>query len=251
MMKIVIPTYQRPLSQATYKQLPEEWRRRTVFVVNQQDADRMRTPQYKDAEFVVIDCTTIAQKRAWIINNIECDSMVQLDDDLLFATRKYKDENKMSLVGSSKDEIDYWLKELEKMLIQYVHAGFSARQFNNNKPAGWVNTTRMMYSLGYQPKILRKECELGRIEYREDMDITLQLFRKGYDNVVCSEFCHDQTYNNPGGCSVIRTVEKSDEAAIKLAEYHPGIVKVVDKSYKDSVNRKEVICSWKKALCSV
>lgn len=246
-MKVIIPTYRRVGTQNTFKQLPEEWKRRTLFVTDQQDADHMRSfLSFKDREFAIVppSVTTIAQKRKWIIENIECDSMVQLDDDLIFATRN---PDKPGLIKPTEAQVDYWFKELEKMLKQYAHAGFSARQFNNNREPGWIKNTRMMYSLGYQPKVLLKECELGRIETREDMDVTLQLLKKGYENVVCSDFCHDQVFNAVGGCSLQRTIEKSNEDADRLAELHPGIVRVVEKAYKTSIPRKEVTCAWKKA----
>lgn len=250
-MKIIIPTYRRTDAQHTYKQLPESWQRNTLFVVDNHDYVRMRPDhRFKAADFAIVPetITTIAKKREWIIQNVECKSMLQLDDDLTFAIRRYRDNGKISQCKPTLEETDYWFKEMEKMLNQYVHAGFSARQFNNAKPQGWAKNTRMMYSLGYQPEVLRKECILGRIEHREDMDITLQLFNKGYENVVCSEFCHDQVYNTPGGCSIQRTLEKSNADADLLAELHPGIVRVVEKDYKRSMRRKEVVCSWKKAL---
>lgn len=250
-MKIVIPTYRRPDSQLTYKQLPEHWKAQTVFVVDKQDHDYMQNiPEYQLAEFAVVpsSVTTISKKREWIINNFTCKSLVQFDDDLQFAIRRYRDNNKISQCKPTLEETDHWIKELGKMLEQYAHAGFSARQFNNAKPAGWVKNTRMMYSLGYQPEVLRKECILGRIEAREDMDVTLQLFAKGYENMVCSEFCHDQIYNTVGGCSLQRTVDSSNADAEALAALHPGLVRVVEKDYKRSMRRKEVVCSWKKAF---
>lgn len=250
-MKIIIPTYRRVLAQHTYKQLPENWQRETIFVVDEQDKQAMSfQPKLRGANYIVVppEITTIAQKRVWILNNIECDSMVQFDDDLEFAIRRYRDNGKISQCKPTIDETDYWLKELANMLENCVHAGFSARQFNNAKPPGWVRNSRMMYSLGYRPKTVKQECELGRIETREDMDITLQLLKKGYENMVCSEFCHDQIYNSSGGCSLQRTVDASNADAEKLAELHPGLVRVTEKDYKRSMRRKEVICSWKKAF---
>lgn len=249
-MKIVIPTYRRIEAQHTYKQLPENWQRQTVFVVDLHDYVRMRPmKEFLAADFVSVpaEITSIAKKRKWILENFECKSLVQFDDDLQFAIRRYRENGKISQCKPTLEETDHWLKELEKMLDQYVHAGFSARQFNNAKPQGWAKNTRMMYSLGYQPAVVRKECELGRIETREDMDVTLQLLKKGYENVVCSEFCHDQIYNTAGGCSIDRTLESSNADAERLAELHPGLVRVVEKDYKRSMRRKEVVCAWKRA----
>jgi hypothetical protein len=76
----------------------------------------------------------------------------------------------------------------------------------------------------------------------------LQLLRKGYDNIISHETVVDNVYDLRGGCHDERTVERSDAAAELLAELHPGLVKVVEKDYKGSVKRKEVIVSWKKSL---
>jgi len=104
--------------------------------------------------------------------------------------------------------------------------------------------------LGYNVPIVKRECELGRIETREDMDYTLQLLRKGFPNIVFFNLCVDQKYNSPGGASLERTVESSNADAEKLATLHPGFVRITEKKYKSSLPRKEVVCSWKKAFKS-
>jgi hypothetical protein len=104
-----------------------------------------------------------------------------------------------------------------------------------------------MYALGYDVKVVRKRCELGRIEHREDMDYTLQLLTQGYPNGVYVEVCVDQVYNSKGGASLERSVEGSNRDAEKLAKWFPKFVKVVERAYLKSVPRKEVVVSWKKA----
>jgi hypothetical protein len=107
----------------------------------------------------------------------------------------------------------------------------------------------MCYSLGYYLPVVVKECELGRIETREDMDITLQLLRKGHPNAIWTTTVNDQRkFDAPGGATNERTMESSNADAYKLASLHPGYVTVVSKDYKASVPRMEVICQWKKAL---
>jgi hypothetical protein len=105
----------------------------------------------------------------------------------------------------------------------------------------------MIYSLGYFLPIVVKECELGRIETREDMDITLQLLRKGYPNAVWHTTVNDQKSNAPGGCSTYRTTESWNADAYKLQRLHPGYVSVVERTYEQST-RLEVICQWQRAL---
>jgi hypothetical protein len=138
----------------------------------------------------------------------------------------------------------------EKLSPEFPHVGFGPRQGNNTlKDVGWKTPSRMIYSLGHFLPIVVKECELGRIETREDMDLTLQLLRKGYPNAVWGTTVADQRqYDAPGGATNERTIESSNADAYKLAQLHPGYVDVVEKPYSTSVPRKEVRCRWKKAL---
>lgn len=258
MLRIYIPTYRRTDAQHTLTALPPEWQRRATLVVDAADAGKIdflrkvgREP-LRRASYLVVPETiqTIAKKRAWILRsaaNHGEERIVMFDDDLRFASRRYEGEE-FKLRPSSEEDIDLALRELEARLGDLAHAGFSARQGNNRLDSGWLRTRRMMYALGYRPQVVVENCELGRIETREDFDYTLQLFRKGYDNEVLSEICVDQTYNAKGGCSEQRTVEASNADAEKLAELHPGLVKVVEKDYKASLPRKEVVVQWKQAL---
>jgi hypothetical protein len=251
-MDVIIPTYRRTGSQHTFASLGPLWRDKVFFVVDQRDYDLMANQErYKPAKFVVVPehVKSIAQKRAWILETWEAESIVMMDDDLRFAVRKYEgcDAGNFKLVAASNTAVDVALCDLEEKLKTYAHAGFSARQGNNRKPLGWEDNTRMMYVLGYQPATVRQHCILGRIETREDFDYTLQLLRKGFHNTICNEICTDQKYNAAGGASLERTVDSSNADATKLAELHPGFVKVVQKDYVGSVQRQEVIVQWKKA----
>jgi hypothetical protein len=95
---------------------------------------------------------------------------------------------------------------------EFPHVGFGPRQGNNHEKGGWKTPARMMFSLGYYLPIVVKECELGRVETREDMDVTLQLLRKGYPNAVWQTTVNDQRkYDAPGGCTNERTIERSNK----------------------------------------
>lgn len=252
-IRLVIPTYRRVHEQATFLGLPEDWRKLVIFVTDQQDYKGLyaKYGQTTGAQFVVHppEITSIAQKRAWILQNTLYERIVMLDDDLRFAMRPEPSDTK--LVPAKPEDVGKALHLLSSMLCMVVHAGFSARQGNNHLPAGWVANTRMMYVLGYRPEEVRKHCELGRIEHREDMDYTLQLLRAGCPNMVLADICVDQRYNAPGGASASgRTVQQSNADADRLALLHPGLVRVVQKDYAGSVPRREVVVSWKKAYDS-
>lgn len=248
-LRIYIPTYRRTEAQHTYGALPDFWKARTTFVCDGRDWKILKIMEglHEESDVLLVPSwvKTIAQKRAFILQNTRHVKIVMMDDDLRFAARTGEG---VSLRPATPEDVHEAIQALDGALDTYAHAGFSARQGNNHLEPGWKNTARMMYVLGYRPQILRHRCALGRIEHREDFDYTLQLLRQGFDNMILADVCVDQRFNAPGGCSEQRTMEASNADAKKLAELHPGLVKVVEKDYKTSVPRLEVRVSWKKAL---
>jgi hypothetical protein len=234
--------------QLTLSRLPRELRKQTTIVCPAQEKLRLSC---FDVEVVAEpgDDWGIAQKRKWIIEEWHrrgCEKIIMLDDDLSFATRISIDGTGLRKIRG-KELIPEFARIEEKLSAEYPHVGFGQRQGNNNVPSGWQTPARMIYSLGYYLPIVVRECELGRIETREDMDITLQLLRKGYPNAVWHTTVNDQKSDAPGGCSTYRTTESWNADAYKLARLHPGYVSVVERTYEQST-RLEVICKWQKAL---
>jgi hypothetical protein len=251
-MRIIIPTRGRTRRQLTLQQLPGELRKQTTLVCPKREVSELYR-LYKDVVILVQPDPnwTIARKRAWIMRTwLEAgyDKIIMLDDDLRFATRIRENDTRLRSIRG-EELIPEFERLAGKLGREYPHVGFGPRQGNNNlKEVGWQTPARMMYSLGYYLPIVVRECELGRIETREDMDITLQLLRKGYPNAVWHTTVNDQRKNAPGGAANECTIERSNADAYKLAGLHPGYVDVRDKPYKKSVPRKEVVCQWQKAL---
>jgi hypothetical protein len=194
---------------------------------------------------------TIAQKRKWIIEDCHrrgCEKILMLDDDLVFSTRKSADATGLRPI-QGEELIPEFQRLADKLGPEFPHVGFGPRQGNNRVESGWKTPDRMMYSLAYYLPIIVRDCELGRIETREDMDLTLQLLRKGHPNAVWHTTVVDQrAYDAPGGATNERTIASSNADAYKLAAFHPGYVTIVARDYKASVPRKEVVCQWQKAL---
>ena len=250
-MQIVIPTRGRAHQQLTLQAL-RELRKRTTLVCPKREASGLYR-LYKDVEIVVQPDPdwTIARKREWIMREwlrYGHEKILMLDDDLCFATRISETDRHLRPICG--EELGAEIQRLfDKLGPEFPHVGFGARQGNHTQAAGWKTPARMMYSLGYYLPIVVRECELGRIETREDMDIGLQLLRKGYPNAVWQTTVNDQRkYDAPGGCTNERTIERSNADARKLAALHPGYVSTVEKAYKVSVPRIEVSCRWKKTL---
>jgi len=248
-MLIVIPTYRRVANQRTYQQLRfTDFADNILAVCDEVDEGELRAQGMRT--FLVPTgpdgVKSIADKRAYILRQFkDSDKLVMFDDDLRFFNRI---GDTVKLEPASPESLNEMLSTLSALLDKYVHVGVSARGGNNNLKSPFEMNTRMMYVLGYRPQVVATECELGRIQHREDFDYTLQLLRKGYENVVLSHWACDNVYNEAGGASLERTTEASNEDAYKLAQLHPGLVVPRERAYKASIPRVEVTCYWKKAL---
>jgi ribosomal protein L23 len=253
-MRIYIPTYRRATAQKTWSLLPPEWRKKTTFVVDDQDKQALITRGIKATFWVHPKrVKTIAQKRAWIIESTKHEKIIMMDDDLRFCARRYLDKKKglIELPAATVEQIGEAIEALFNKLDTHAHVTMSPRQMNNQSnnafKHGWDENARAIYVLGYRVSVLRKYCKLGRIEHREDMDYTLQLLTQGFKNAKYMEVCVDTKYNSAGGASLERSMEASNADAKKLARWFPDFVKVVERAYKESVPRKEVIVAWKQA----
>lgn len=251
-MRIVIPTRGRWDLTLTCDRLPKEWRTRVDVVCPSRELRRhkeeMSRGQWANVVVQPDDGMTIAAKRAWIMATWRDEKIVMMDDDLVFFRKRTDDPTR--LVSAEPADISLYLEQMERWLSPMVpHAGFGSRLMNNRRPPGWSGPSRMQYVLGYHLPTVREECELGRIETREDMDYVLQLLRRGLPNKVCDSLVVEQSrgYGAKGGASGERTAQGSNDDAELLARLHPGYVRVVKKEYQKHP-RREVVCQWGKAL---
>lgn len=248
-MKIYIPTRGRVGRQVTLMALPPHLRPH-AWLVCPRDEVKLHKEQTPNVIAQPSSITTIAEKRAWIIKQAHKngeEKLVMLDDDMGFYARGPKGLLKEYATEDVLEELFLWI---DCMLEDYAHVGISSRMGNNHVDEICKTTTRMMHALAYAVPIAVREIKFNRVAFREDFDYTLQLLRKGYDNIVRYDVCvAPGTYGAKGGCFDERTVEKSNAEAEKLAALHPGLVKVVDKDYKGTP-RKEVMVQWKKAFGS-
>lgn len=212
----------------------------------------------------------IGATRAWILNmyarEAKVDRILMIDDDMDFCYRPVVSEPKLLTVETQERMLDM-LGRLDRWMDEgFVHVGVSARQGNQNKYYDenmvyglheYRDATRMMNMYQYDVKTLRGlPIKWGRLPVMEDFDLTLQLLRLGKPNRVLYEYCWNQRDSGAtGGCSAYRTAEMQAGAAHKLAEMHPGFVKVVVKkskdtstSWKDMKERTDAVVYWRKAL---
>lgn len=268
-MRIVIPTYRRADKQITFQQLPPELKARTTLVVDAFDAARLRLkmPPSRHEGYELLEhppeVNSIAKKRAWILETFQDEKLMMFDDDVRFFVRDHyraagaigaallSETGHPKLLPPKPEEFTRILAAMSDKLDTHPHGGFSLRQGNNHLAPGWIPNMRVVAALAFRPEVVRRECELGRIETREDMDYTLQLLRRGLPSAVLADMCVDpiDSYAAEGGVNaqLPSRVAAADRDAQRLAELHPGLVRVVYKDYKQGVKRKEVVVSWKKA----
>jgi hypothetical protein len=256
-MHLIIPTHNRQGRQFTLREIPEKWLKKVILVCTHGEA-RAHAIIYKEVNVweAPKEVKTIAQKRKWILEECHRRDMIKimmLDDDLRFSRRKFtelpNDKFTFQLLKAKPKDVDWAFRLVAKKLDEFAHVGIGPRQGNNGIKIHrrWNPNYRMIYCLGYRVDTVVRKCKLGRIEHREDMDITLQLLTKGYPNRVMVEVTADQQYNGVGGTRGERSYEKSNADAELLASWFPKFIKVVERDYKQSVPRKEVIVAWKKA----
>ena len=183
------------------------------------------------------------------------ETFCMMDDDLSFFVRE---PGTTKLVKADSDDMDAMVYEMEMDLLSVTespgpiaHTSISTRQGNNNLNVPREYNTRTLRVLAYRTKLFNK-MEHGRVPVMEDFDVNLQLLEAGYHNSLLSWCAQDQAQTQAaGGCSTYRTHELQEQAAVRLAELHPGVVKVRDKVNKtggEFGTRKDVTIYWKKAL---
>lgn len=250
-MKILIPTYGRAKRQITWESLAGDdpmWGDQLSLVVQQREAHL-----YHEYPCIVLsdDVRTLPDTRQWILENTDWPRTIQLDDDLVFSARRSDDRTKFR--PCTPAEIYGALQIMDAALWEYAHVGMSHREGANRVTAPWIENSRMMRVLGYNMDVLRQRgVKHNRLVDVEDFDVNLQLLRMGYENRIYNDMVHNQGGSSTaGGCSDYRTLETHDRDVRKLAELHPGLVRVVQKETKGSWGggvRTDCVISWKAAL---
>jgi len=269
-LRILIPTRGRTGQQTTLRSLPPVLQRMTTLVAHSEEVAALRH-NYAELGMDVVaqsaPISNIAEKRAWMMRWAapRYERVIMLDDDCYFFARcpvvdrawledksywlPNPGKKLLSVAYATPKKLESAFAELNTLLRERGHAGLCSRNGNHVEKREVATTARMMHAIGYDTAVFAKKVKTkNRVLVREDFDYTLQLLRAGYDNAVIFHTCVSPgSYGAKGGCSDERTVELSNREAQKLADLHPGLVRVVQKEY-NNVPRQEVVVSWRKAL---
>lgn len=263
-MKIYIPSLKRYnviMQRGTIAKLPRPLHDRVTLIVAEHEKK-----QYEDAlrnlniEVRSTPAQGIAATRLEI-GKLAADrgegKFLMMDDDLYeFQVRKGEEVWNLRLI-STVDEVTEMLAYVESLLDEHAHVGISPREGNAHAGVGHRDAltktnTRTLRALAYQTDAFLA-VEHGRVAVMEDFDVNLQLLERGLSNASIHWWAQGQQKTNaPGGCSTYRTHQVQDESATKLAELHPGLVRLRQKSNKTDREgfgtRTEVTIAWKKAF---
>jgi hypothetical protein len=256
-MIVVIPTRGRVDSQMTLSCLPTKWLRRTMLICPQDEAKAHIERHERLGITVQPEPRSISnsgEKRCWILSKLHYEKIIMIDDDLEFFLREQEPEEFRGVAAgySRQGEWDKYRKEhpgstrlyrpqrddprlaimfdkFEKMLDKYAHLGMSQRFMNYTGCCEWLQNKKARQVMAFRLPTVRHNIDLKpRLPLCGDYDITLQLFRKGFQNAVFQWGAVNEPrgYDAPGGCSSYRNFLLNNRCKIKLAELHPGIVKV-------------------------
>lgn len=252
-MKILIPSRSRSSSMVTPYQFPERYRKDIiVYAAREQYDDYVRENPELQIRTVNDMNDLLGKKLELMARNVEDKFVMMCDDDFVFFRRKEIDQPQLrKMEDKDWDEMFSFIEFLFQRNENRYGVGVSMRQGNNRLDKHGNENTRLNGCIAYdRSRFLSVEHD--RVNPMNDFDVNLQLLRKGYDNFLMSEFCYNQGGTNaPGGSSDYRDLTMQAAAAHRLAELHPGFVKIRMKKNKTGDpslrERTEVTCYWKKA----
>lgn len=260
-MKLFIHTYGRIDRQVTIRQFSSRLRKDTFWVIQKREEKDWRRFGYPKGVTPLVlpeSIQTLSPTRQyileWAVKN-KFDKICMMDDDLRFDYRT--DVKDWHLIKCPKEEVEKMFGLIKEKLDVYAHVGVSAREGNNHHLEAFSECGRMMRFLAYKPKVvLDAGCRFDRLRTKQDLDMTLQLLRKGFKNLIIYSYSTGQDGSgSEGGCSAYRTFEMMEEDARNLYKLHPDFVDLRRKQTKTAwgkggAERIDVNIAWQKAYDS-
>jgi len=207
-------------------------------------------------EIIVRNVNEALSEALWklkVMGTCDDEKVCMLDDDLRFDLRREDEPNKFTT--AEPPHVSKMFQVIEASLDTYAHVGVCPREGGNRHTEKVMFNTRMMRVMALNRTMYHEaKVRFDRIPVMEDFDVTLQLLRAGYPNVVLNKYIQGQgSSNSAGGCSLYRTMEVHEAGARRLKELHPDFVSLVQKTTKGAWGggtRTDVMIQWKKAFAS-
>jgi hypothetical protein len=273
---LVIPTHGRVGRQITLQALPVALQSEAILVASLPEEAKALRSLYPDNELLVArGVKSIAEKRHWIMQNVKGHMVFMMDDDLAFFQRcpprwRVWEEERgayalkpgapagsalMTRLYPQDAALLRLFQDLDKRMTTHDPAmlGIAHRRHSDKQKESWAVNGRMMYAFGVNPDVYKRlKVKFTAVALREDFHVVLSILRAGGQGHSYVELLNNEygSFGAAGGCSAERSMEFSDAQCFVLQKLHPQFVKVVDRAYKGSIPRKEVVVSWKKAYQS-
>ena len=237
---IYIPTLGRSDKQVTYNSLPDEWKEKTILVVQKHEEEIYKERCGDEKIFALPgNITTIAPTREYIVKMLGGKSyFCMFDDDLKFYKTRMSGETEGpgKTLMTDDDFTEMFTQMFTWLQKDVIHCALDLTWNPPDRDNSYKENTRICGNVFYNGFKLPKDIEWARIPIQEDMDVNLQLLRSGYANRVSNVWRIDpgQTQTD-GGCKQSgRTLELHNMTQHRLQQLHKPYVKVVSKVAKNS-----------------
>lgn len=247
-MKIFITTLGRVDNQTTLKNLLGT--NRNITLVVQDHEYKEHKNKYASDQVKVIalpkEIKTLGPTRKYMLETFNKDKIILLDDDLEFS---YRDINRKIIKSKDPIVLNNMLDKIEQNLEVLAHVGIISKALlgqSKNKPEfqnEYKENTKCVRFLAYNTSLFPEGLQFGRVDIMSDYDLTLQLLKKGYPNIVLLSHCQQDPGANTkkGGCTEQRNAEKHKIERLKMIGWHSSRI------CQHGETPFSLKCQWQKA----
>jgi len=238
MEHLIIPTLGRLDRQRTYNNLPQKWKDKTQFVVQDHEYDAMNERYPNKVLRLPKEIKKLSPTRQWIWDEFYGTRHMVLDDD--FDHFKYKapakPEDNVTTKWVSHNMTDEEFDDAFGLFNKWSDEGFYHGGFSTSwtvpDPRQWPEqqNVRIATNCYFDSANLPRNIIWDRLETSQDFDVNLQLLTQGYPNRLTSKYRVSVGGTNiKGGCSTYRTAETMSRVHTQLAELYPDFVNLKTK----------------------
>jgi len=247
---LYIPTIGRENSQITYSNIPDSWKSKVVFVIQEKDASY---DFFKDKNVVTTaNSIGIAKTRHEIAKLGKGKKYAILDDDIEFLIRPDPTTNSKRKVTDKEFDEAMTLMSTWLDLPSVVSTGLAATW--SPYPSEWVETEcfRPCCNVFYNGNTLPVDkINWDYLEVSEDFWVMMQILDLSLKNKISFKFfINSGASQKSGGCSGYRTLDLHNDCFKKLKEKYPKYVSLKEKIVKSggfsNVPQIKGVIQWKK-----
>ena len=227
--KIYIPTFRRVDNQATFDNLPDEYKEKVVMVVQEQEKD-----EYKyDVEYLVVDNNIgIAKTRELICRDAGNQRFYMIDDDVILHRRNAKyfgGEPNMETAKRicTKEDLDDMFTLFHSWMDNdnIMHIGHKSSGLPPGKSV--LENKDIIQATMIDGKELSKfidDIEWDLCQVGEDSRFMIDCLIRGYKNRVTDEFPKFSEMWGEGGLENIRDADLHKKEHMRLMKKYPEFV---------------------------